>query len=132
MKALIYNSFGKPDVLEWVEDWNKPTVAANQVLVRVIAGSVNPKDILLRKGKFSRTMARGSLPRVSGLDIAGEVIETGGNVVDLEPGDLVFGMTNHFAGGVHSEYALFEENEIAVAPSIISIENAASVPLSAC
>ncbi len=131
MKALIYNSFGKSDVLEWVEDWNKPIAAANQVLVRVIAGSVNPKDVLLRKGKFSRTMARDPLPRVSGLDIAGEIIEIGRSVVGFKLGDLVFGMTNHFSGGVHSEYALLEANEIALAPSNIKIEDAASVPLSA-
>ena len=131
MKALIYNSFGKPNVLEWVEDWNKPITAANQVLVRAMAGSVNPKDVLLRKGKFSRTMARDSLPRVSGLDIAGEIVEIGRNIVDFKTGDLIFGMTNHFAGGVHSEYALFEKDEIALAPSNISIENASCVPLSA-
>ena len=131
MKALIYKSFGKPDVLEWVEDRNTPTAAANQALVRVIAGSVNPKDVLLRKGKFSRTMARDPLPRVSGLDIAGEVVEIGEKVAGFKLGDLVFGMTNNFSGGVHSEFALFEADEIAVAPSNISIEKAASLPLSA-
>ena len=131
MKALIYNSFGKPDVLEWVGDWNNPAVDANQILVKVIAGSVNPKDVLLRKGKFSKTMARDPLPRVSGMDIAGKIAEVGESITDYKTGDLVYAMTNHFAGGVHSEYALFEADEIAFAPSNISIENAASVPLSA-
>lgn len=131
MKALIYNSFGKPDVLEWVEDWNKPLVGANQVLVKVLAGSVKPKDVLLRKGKFSRTMARDPLPRVSGLDIAGEVVAIGGDITDFKSGDLIFGMTNNFSGGVHSEYALFEEDEIALAPRKIPIENASCLPLSA-
>ena len=131
MKALIYSSFGKPDVLEWVEDWNRPITAANQVLVRVMAGSINPKDVLLRKGKFSRTMARDPLPRVSGLDIAGEIVEIGENIADFKTGDLIFGMTNHFAGGVHSEYALFEADEIALAPLNLLIENTSCVPLSA-
>jgi len=110
-------------VLEWVEDWNKPITSPNHVLVRVIAGSVNPKDVLLRKGKFSRTLARSPLPRVSGLDISGEVVETGKNILDFKTGDLIFGMTNQFSGGVHSEYAVFEANEIAIAPSGISIVN---------
>lgn len=131
MKALIYNTFGDPGVLEWVEDWNKPTVAANQVLVRVMAGSVNPKDVLLRKGKFSRTLARVPLPRVSGLDIAGEVVEIGKNITNFATGDLIFGMTNQFSGGVHSEYAVLDATEIALAPSSISIVNASCVPLSA-
>jgi NADPH:quinone reductase-like Zn-dependent oxidoreductase len=83
LKALIYKSFGNPDVLEWVGDWNKPKVTPNQVIVKVMAGSVNPKDILLRKGKFSRTIARTPLPRVSGLDISGEVVEIGEEIVDF-------------------------------------------------
>lgn len=131
MKALVYKTFGEPGVLEWVEDWTNPSVAAHHVLVRVMAGSVNPKDVMLRKGKFSRTLARDPLPRVSGLDIAGEVVEIGKDIVDLSIGDLVFGMTNNFSGGVHSEYAIFDGNEIARAPSNISSLIASCVPLSA-
>jgi len=131
MKALIYESFGDPSVLEWVEEWTTPVITPNQVLIKVMAGSVNPKDVLLRKGKFSSTMARDPLPRISGLDIAGEVVELGANIADLSPGDFIFGMINQFSGGVHSEYAVIDVNEIAVAPSNISIINASSVPLSA-
>ena len=108
MKALVYYSFGDPSVLEWAEDWPKPAVGTNQVLVRVMAGSVNPKDVLLRKGKFRRTLARAPLPRVSGLDIAGEVVEIGEGITALVTGDLVYGMTNQFSGGVHSEYAVLD------------------------
>jgi NADPH:quinone reductase-like Zn-dependent oxidoreductase len=131
LKALIYNSFGSPDVLEWEADWDTPQIDSNQVLVRVAAGSINPKDVLLRKGKFSRTLARDPLPRVSGLDISGEVVETGENITGFKPGDVVFGMTNRFFGGVHSEYAVFGDNEIALAPSNISVVNASSIPLAA-
>lgn len=45
------------------------------MLVKCIAGSVNPKDVLLRKGEFSQTLARDPLPRIAGLDIAGEAVE---------------------------------------------------------
>ena len=131
MKALIYKTFGDPDVLEWVKDWNKPTIAVNQVLIKVIAGSVNPKDVLLRKGKFSRTLARTPLPRISGLDIAGKVVEIGKEITAFAIGDLVFGMTNQFSGGVHSEYAVLDTTEIALAPSNISIVKTSCVPLSA-
>lgn len=131
MKALIYKSFGNPDVLEWTKDWEKPTISDKQILVRVVGGSVNPKDVLLRKGKFSRTLARAPLPRVSGLDISGEVVEIGKHIVDFKAGDLIYGMTNQFSGGVHSEYAVFNANEIAFAPSNISLVNASCVPLSA-
>jgi NADPH:quinone reductase-like Zn-dependent oxidoreductase len=132
LKALVYKSFGDPEVLQWVEGWPQPVVSTDrQVLVRVMAGSVNPKDVLLRKGKFSRTLAREPLPRVSGLDIAGEVVEVGKEATELAMGDLVFGMTNCFAGGAHSEYAVLDACEIARAPATLSPVIASSVPLSA-
>ena len=105
MKALIYKTFGSPDELEWTDDWPEPKLSAGSVLIKAIAGGVNPKDALLRKGKFSKTLARNPLPRVSGLDVAGEIIAIGPDVYDFSVGDLIFGMTNNFAGGVHAEIA---------------------------
>ncbi|MCG8641503.1 MAG: NAD(P)-dependent alcohol dehydrogenase [Desulfobacterales bacterium] len=131
MKALIYRTFGDPDVLEWCEEWDRPTTGDHQVLVKVIAGSINPKDVLLRKGKFSRTLARDPLPRVSGLDISGEVVAAVGGRGNFKTGDRIYGMTNQFSGGVHSEYAVLDETEIALAPPNISIIHASGIPLSA-
>ena len=95
MKALIYRKFGDPGVLEWVDNWPNPVISPNSVLIKCIAGGVNPKDVFLRKGKFSRTLARDPLPRVTGLDIAGEVVEVGKGVSNFATGDVVFGMTNN-------------------------------------
>ena len=131
MHALIYRQFGNPTVLEWVRDWPDPTVSSYGVLIKSIAGGINPKDILLRKGKFSRTLARDPLPRVSGLEVAGEVFEVGDGISKLAPGDIVFGMTNKFSGGVHAEFVLLKANEVARAPSNISAAEAASIPLAA-
>lgn len=131
MKALIYREFGGPGVLEWVDEWPEPAIPADGVLVRPLAGGINPKDALLRKGKFSRTLARQPLPRGSGMEAAGEVAATGASVSDYSVGDVVFGMTNCFHGGVHSERAVFRVNEIARVPSAISVTEAAAVPLAA-
>jgi len=131
MKALIYRKFGGPDVLEWTRNWPKPVVAPGKVLIKCIAGSVNPKDVLLRKGKFSCTLARDPLPRVSGLDVAGEIVEVGIGVSDFKVGDIVLGMTNRFSGGVHSEWATLGSNEVACAPSNITAVEASSIPLAA-
>lgn len=131
MKALVYKKFGPPDVLEWVDGWPEPGVSSHHVLVRVEAGGINPKDILLRKGKFSRTLARDPLPRVSGLDMAGEVVAVGPGVSKFATGDKVFGMTNRFSGGVHAELASLKETEICLAPETISLVEASSVPLAA-
>ncbi|MCG8564010.1 MAG: NAD(P)-dependent alcohol dehydrogenase [Desulfobacterales bacterium] len=131
MKALIYNTFGKPDVLEWKTDWPDPVPGPKAMKIKVAAGSVNPKDVLLRKGKFSKTLARTPLPRISGMDIAGEVVEVGTHVTHFKVGDPIFGMTNEFSGGLHSQYALLDENEANLVPKGISLEDAAAVPLSA-
>ncbi len=131
MKALIYRKFGSADELEWTDGWPKPEFSSRTVLVRTLAGSINPKDALLRKGKFSRTFARDPLPRVSGLDVSGEIVAVGSEVRNYAIGDMVFGMTNHFAGGIHAEFAMLHQREIYYLPSNISIAEASSVPLAA-
>jgi NADPH:quinone reductase-like Zn-dependent oxidoreductase len=131
VKALIYRKFGDPEVLEWVDNWPDPVVRPDSVVIRCIAGSVNPKDVLLRKGKFRKTLARDPLPRISGLDIAGEVVEIGDGIASLAAGDIIFGMTNRFCGGVHSELTLLKADEVAPAPVDITVEEAASIPLAA-
>ena len=131
MKALIYRKFGPPEVLEWVDDWPEPLPAATDVLVKSVAGGVNPKDVLVRKGWFRRTLARTPLPRVSGLEVSGEVVAVGAAVQAFAVGDRVFGMTNAFAGGVHAELAKFDHGEIFHCPANISMEEAAAVPLAA-
>jgi NADPH:quinone reductase-like Zn-dependent oxidoreductase len=131
MEACIYKKFGKEEVLEWVDGWPKPECKSDSVIVEVAAISINPKDALLRKGKFSRTLARDPLPRLTGLDVSGTVVEVGENVARIKVGDAVFGMTNNFSGGVLSTYAEFKETEVAKAPISISLIDAASIPLAA-
>ncbi len=129
MKAIIYRAFGSPNVLEWVDDWPCPAVAEGEVLVRVRAGSLNPKDVLLRKGKFRPLLDRSALPRVSGLDMAGVVEKVGAGVTAFQPGDAVFGMTNRFQGGVHAELAVLGQDEIAHMPAGLTFNEAAAMPL---
>lgn len=90
MKALIYKEFGSVNVLDWVNEWPDPELTEESVLVTTVAGSINPKDVLLRKGKFSKTLARDSLPRVSGLDVAGRIASIGNKVNGFSVGDPVY------------------------------------------
>ena len=131
MEACIYKKFGKESVLEWVDGWPKPECKSDSVIVEVAASSINPKDALLRRGKFSRTLARDPLPRLTGLDVSGIVVGAGENVARIKVGDAVFGMTNNFSGGVLSTFAEFKETEVAKAPISISLVEAASIPLAA-
>ncbi len=71
MRAAIYNKFGGTDVLE-ISDIPKPQVKANEVLVRVRAAAVNPKDTFVRKGRF-RLFTGKRFPMQTGYDFAGEI-----------------------------------------------------------
>lgn len=131
MEACIYKSFGKEPVLEWVDNWPEPECRSNSLIVKVTASSINPKDALLRKGKFSKTLARDPLPRITGLDVSGTVIKVGSKVSHFKVGDVVYGMTNNFSGGVLSTLTELCETEVAKAPTTLSLINASSMPLSA-
>lgn len=50
MKAIVVTSFGGPEVLKYT-DMDIPTISDNQVLIRVVATSVNFADIKSRYGK---------------------------------------------------------------------------------
>lgn len=129
-RAAIYKQFGRPEVLEIVDDWPTPALTAKEVRIKVAAVSLNPKDTLLRKGMF-KALAREPLPRATALDLAGEVIEVGENVSSVKLGELVYGMSNVFSGGLLSEYTSLPESEIATAPSSIPLVDTAALPLAA-
>lgn len=131
MWACIYRRFGDPEVLIWRNDWPLPVCGDSQIRVQIEACSVNPKDALLRAGKFGFPLDRRRLPRGVGLDMAGTVIAVGSEVDDFALGDAVFGMTNRFAGGLLAEQAVFEGDELAHRPASIALLEAAASPLAA-
>lgn len=102
MKAVVVRCYGSPDVLG-LEEIAKPAPADDQVLVRVHAASVNPKDWRLMRGSpYVLRMPDGvGTPKRTriGTDFAGTVEAVGKNVTRFKPGDEVFGGTTG-AGGV--------------------------------
>ena len=103
MKAIVYEKYGSPDVLEF-RDVQKPTPGEGEVLVQVKATSVNAYDWhTLRADPFLiRFMGDGFLRpknKILGVDVAGRVELVGGNVRQFRPGDEVFGDTAGSGGG---------------------------------
>ena len=94
MKAIVYERYGSPDVLE-LRDVEKPSVTDDGVLVRVRAASTNPYDWHFMRGKpyFARLMFGLFKPKAHGLgaDLSGEVEAVGKDVTRFRPGDAVFG-----------------------------------------
>lgn len=128
MHAVVIDRYGGPEVLR-AANVPRPMPKRGQVLVRTRFIGVNPKDVIVRKGKFR--IATGSrFPLLLGHDIAGEVVEAEVGA-DLSQGDVVYGMINDFAGRAYAEYAAVDSQQLAVAPKTIELSAAAAVPLAA-
>lgn len=129
MRAVYYDRFGSVDVLK-VGDLPAPEPGSGEVLVRVAAAALNPKDVLVRKGKF-RLMSGRRFPRIPGYDFAGTVEKLGNGVSGVAPGEEVYGMVNAWSGGTCAELVAVPAGELAPRPPSLSMEEAAAVPLAA-
>jgi NADPH:quinone reductase-like Zn-dependent oxidoreductase len=130
MKAIIYERYGSPDVLQ-LRDVDKPSVTDDGVLVRIRAASTNPYDWHFMRAKplFTRAMFGWFRPKDKrlGADLAGEVEAVGKDVTRFRPGDAVFGE----GAGAFAEYACVPERWLARKPANLSFEQAAAVPMAA-
>ncbi|GAC1623108.1 MAG: NAD(P)-dependent alcohol dehydrogenase [Nevskia sp.] len=129
MKAAIYDRYGAVEVLE-VRELPRPEPARGELLVKVAAAAVNPKDALTRSGKFRR-LAGPSFPKRVGYDFAGTVASVGEAVPGFAPGEAVFGMLNGWAAGSCAEYLIAQAGELARKPARLSFDEAAALPLAA-
>lgn len=127
MKAIAYERFGPPEVMNLVEA-PEPNPAPGEVKVRVHAVSVNPMDVVFRsgqlKGRFFSGVLRPKL-RILGSDVAGEVVALGEDEDDLRVGDRVVGITG-FGGGSYAEFVCVKATEITTIPTEIGYPEAAA------
>lgn len=135
MKAIVQTEYGSPDVLS-LQEVDKPFVTDNSVLVRVRATSVNAGDWHLMRGDpfLTRLMFGGILKpkiKILGLDIAGQVEAVGKDVNQFQVGDEVYGDLSESGFGAFSEYVCATESALAIKPTNISFEQAATVPCAA-
>ncbi len=133
MKAIVYQKYGSPDVLE-LKETEKPSPKENEVLIRVCAVSINDWDLGLLQGTpFANRMMNGLLKpkrKILGSDIAGRIESVGKNVTKFRPGDEVYGDLSNYWGGF-AEYACARENMLALKPPAMTFEQAASIPQAA-
>ena len=130
MKAVIYTKYGSPEVLQF-RDVEKPVPKDNEVLVRIVATTVNRTDCGFRKAEYLAVRLVGGLfkpkKQILGSEMAGVVESTGKNVKTFKPGDTVFGLST-FNFGTHAEYICIpEEKSITIKPDKLSFNEAAAV-----
>src|SRR4051812_46571931 len=103
MKAIAYDTFGGPDVLQ-VRDLPDPDVGPDYVLVRTAAAGVNPVDTKAREGGLAGAFPY-VFPVVPGWDVSGTVEATGPAADGFEVGDRVvaYARKDYLSGGTYAE-----------------------------
>lgn len=129
MKAVQFDRYGPPAVLT-AREVPDPVCGAGELLVRIRAAGVNPKDCLVRRGKFSWFTGR-RFPLGLGHDFAGTVEALGPRSGRFQAGDAVYGMTNGWKGRTYAEFAAVRATETVLKPAPLTFEEAAAVPLAA-
>jgi NADPH:quinone reductase-like Zn-dependent oxidoreductase len=130
LKAITYHRYGSPDVLE-LEAVDEPVAKDDEVLIRVRAASVNPRDWHFLRGLPYIMRPIGlRIPKDGGFgsDVAGQVEAVGKAVTRFRPGDEVFA---HVLTGGFAEYTCVSEDVLGLKPANLTFEQAAAVPLAA-
>src|SRR5438105_3439388 len=123
MKAVRLFEYGGP----WVfEDVPTPTIARNEILVKIKSTAVNHLDLVKASGT-ARQILPIDLPWIPGHEFSGVVEQIGSDVAAYAPGDAVFAANE--TGGAYAEYLAVKPAAIARKPSNLSFEEAASVPV---
>ena len=127
MKAIVHNRYGSSEVLEYKEI-DPPVLQDDDVLLRVVAASVNAGDLFTMRGSPWLARLSTGLPRpkdhVLGWDAAGVVEAIGKNVTRFKPGDAVYCASS----GTFADLARVNEDTVALKPASLSFEQAAAVP----
>lgn len=122
MKAIVIHSYGGPEVLKY-EDYPDPALNEGEVIVRVVATSVNPFDLKVRSGALKEFIPL-TFPTILGLDVAGTVESLGPGVATFKPGDKVFA----HVFGTYGELCVVKAANLAKIPEGADLIGMAALP----
>ena len=127
MKAFIVKRYGKKEKLQ-LTDIAEPVVKENDVLVKIHSAAVNLLDSKIRNGEFKMILPY-KTPFTLGHDVAGVIIKVGSDVSKFKVGDEVYARPADYRIGTFAELITMNENDVALKPKNLSMEEAASIPL---
>ena len=132
MKAIMYQKYGPPEVLQ-LKEIHKPTPKTNEVQVKIHSTTVTPMDWRFRSGKnlFARLVMSGLFKpknQILGIELSGIIEKVGKNVKNYKPHDQIFAVAKN---GGYAEYICIPENQILLKPSNMILGDSASVPFGA-
>ena len=125
MKKAIFESYGGLDTIKIVAS-KIPPLSAREVLVKVEAVGLNPKDVLVRKGKFKQLTGK-KFPQTIGFEFSGIIEDP--HHSSFAKGESVFGMVNGWQGRCCAEFLNIRTDEISRAPENLSYEELAGIAL---
>jgi NADPH:quinone reductase-like Zn-dependent oxidoreductase len=127
MKAVRLYDYGDTSVLRH-EDAPLPEIGMDDLLIRVVATSINPVDWKIRQGHL-KEMIPFVMPLTLGWDVSGIVEAVGDGTNRFKVGDAVFSRPDIRRNGTYAEFVAVREIEVARKPQTISHVEAASLPL---
>ncbi|MCL6291068.1 NADP-dependent oxidoreductase [Streptomyces sp. 43Y-GA-1] len=127
MKAFLIERYGDRAGVR-AGEVPDPEVGADDVLVKIHAASVNPLDLKLRDGAFKAFLPY-RLPLVLGNDLAGTVVRVGPAVTRFAVGDEIYARPDKDRIGTFAELIAVHQDDVAIKPATLTMEEAASLPL---
>src|SRR5438094_2904534 len=127
MKAFVVDRYKSKSAVR-LREMPEPEVRHDDVLVQVHAASLNQLDSKIRDGEVKLILPY-RLPLILGNDVAGVVVRVGSNVRRFKLGDEVYARPHKDRIGAFAEFISMNEDDVALKPKELTMEEAASIPL---